>query len=163
MKFLVFWILLAGLADAAAAQTVSGVPLDPFVGGRVVMQLADGRTSYVYDWPGVYFEGRFNGDAVDVQVNDSLDNLYLYIDGRHKLTLTRPGRATIERCDVTGRSARNGGHSAVVTRGPEPHDDSILALQIALAMPRDRGTRDLLEIGAPRGALAWVGKTLRWH
>ncbi len=51
----------------------------------------------------------------------------------------------------------------MVTRGPKPHDDSILALQIALAMPRDRGTRDLLEIGAPRGALAWVGKTLRWH
>ena len=147
MKFLVFWILLAGLADAAAAQTVSGVPLDPFVGGRVVMQLADCRTSYVYDWPGVYFEGRFNGDAVDVQVNDSLDNLYLYIDGRHKLTLTRPGRATISL-----KALGQGPHTVRLEKASETQSgtgafDGFTVASAADALPPPRHDREIEFIG----------------
>lgn len=92
MKFLIFPALVAALTGAAMAQAVE---LDNFVGGRVVPHVSGDWTGYTYDWPGVYFEGRFNGDAVDVQVDDSLDDLYLYIDGLHKLTLTRPGRSTV--------------------------------------------------------------------
>lgn len=99
---------------AAAAFTVpalaDGVALDTFIGGRVVKHLASGdggwfasapdRVSYTYQWPGVYFEAAFTGDAVDLKVNDDQNNLYVVVDGVHKLTLTRPGKTTVSLKDL---------------------------------------------------------------
>jgi lysophospholipase L1-like esterase len=107
MKHLAICILLA---SPAIAQSYD-VPLKPYVGGRVVTHVLKetvfqpfsrprGEISYTYQWPGVYFEGRFTGASVDVKVDDDQDNLYLYVDGVHKLTLTRPGRATIALKDL---------------------------------------------------------------
>lgn len=88
-------LLLAFVASTAAAAEPTSVPLDLTIGGRVVAKTADGATNYRYSWPGVWFEAAFTGDAVDVKVDDSQDNLYVYVDGVHKLTLTRPGQTTV--------------------------------------------------------------------
>ncbi len=87
------------LPHVAVAQPAA-VTLEPFIGGRVVASVAGGHAVYTYSWPGVYFEGQFIGDAVDVKVDDAQNNLYLYIDGVHKLTLTRPGRTTVSLKDL---------------------------------------------------------------
>lgn len=87
-------LLLAFLFAAPALAA----PLETTIGGRV---LASGNAvAYTYQWPGVYFEARFTGDAVDAKVDDDQNNLYLYIDGIHKLTLTRPGRTTVSLKDL---------------------------------------------------------------
>jgi len=87
------------LSQAAVAQPAA-ITLDPFIGGRVVTSVVQGHAVYTYSWPGVYFEAQFVGDAVDVRVDDAQNNLYLYIDGVHKLTLTRPGRTTVSLKDL---------------------------------------------------------------
>lgn len=84
----------------AQAPASSNVQLETYVGGRVVTHVAGGQTSYTYAWPGVYFEAQFTGDAVDVKIDDSQNNLYLYIDGVHKLTLTKPQHATVALKDL---------------------------------------------------------------
>jgi hypothetical protein len=86
-------LLLAGSFAAMAAQ--AEVALDVAVGGRVLTKSENGAVSYTYAWPGVYFEARFTGEAVSVRIDDAENNLYLYVDGVHKLTLTRPGRTTV--------------------------------------------------------------------
>jgi lysophospholipase L1-like esterase len=94
---LLFAFLVFATAATAAPFTV---PLDPYIGGRVVTKSDTGAPRYTYAWPGVWFEANFSGDAVDVKVDDALDNLYLYIDGVHKLTLTRPGKTTVSLKDL---------------------------------------------------------------
>lgn len=97
-----FLALLVTTGGAAAADSSAMLPV--FVGGRVAMHMAEGKTGYSYAWPGVYFEAQFSGDAVDVLVNDNQNDLYVYVDGAHKLTLTRPGRTTVALKDLgTGR------------------------------------------------------------
>ncbi len=92
--------LCGALAAPAAAPTPGGVALTPYVGGRVLMHVVDGALAYTYSWPGVYFTARFTGPSVDVKVDDDQDDLYLYVDGVHKLTLTRPGQATVALKDL---------------------------------------------------------------
>jgi lysophospholipase L1-like esterase len=97
-------------AAAFSLPALADVPLDTFVGGRVVKHVTQGdsgwftsapdRVSYTYQWPGVYFEAAFTGDAVDVKVNDDQNNLYVLVDGVHKLTLTRPGKTTVSLKDL---------------------------------------------------------------
>ena len=89
----------AGISKHAAPPK-NTVALATTIGGRVVATLIDGQTVYTYSWPGVYFEAQFMGDAVDVKVDDEQNDLYLFIDGVHKLTLTRPGRATVSLKDL---------------------------------------------------------------
>ncbi len=100
--------LVAGCVWVAVTVVAAwgGVPLVPYVGGRVVTSTAGGQTVYTYQWPGVYFDAHFTGDSVDVKVDDDQDNLWLWVDGVHKLTLTRPGRTTVSLKDL----------------GPGPHD-----------------------------------------
>jgi hypothetical protein len=91
-------LLLAVLLAASAAQ--AEVALDVAAGGRVVAKSENGAVSYTYAWPGVYFEARFTGEAVSAKLDDAENNLYLYVDGIHKLTLTRPGRITVALKDL---------------------------------------------------------------
>jgi len=93
-------LLIALALPAFAAAQPGAITLEPFIGGRVVTSVSGGHAIYTYSWPGVYFEAQFAGDAVDVKVDDAQNNLYLYIDGVHKLTLTRPGRATVSVKDL---------------------------------------------------------------
>jgi lysophospholipase L1-like esterase len=88
-------LLIALVLPQVAAAQAGQIALEPFIGGRVVTNTVAGHAAYTYSWPGVYFEARFIGSEVDVKVDDAENNLYLYVDGLHKLTLTRPGRTTV--------------------------------------------------------------------
>ncbi len=129
MKTLLLWAVL--ISASAAAQPV---PLDLYIGGRVVATAANGAIAYRYAWPGVWFEANFIGDAVDVQVDDAQDNLYLYIDGVHKLTLTRPGKTTVALKDL----------------GPGSH---VVRLEKASETQSSSGSFGGFYVGAPGQAL----------
>ena len=99
-------VLSVLLAASALTLAAAADPLPLAIGGRVVPHVTTTdsgswfkanteTTSYTYQWPGVYFEAAFTGDSVDVKVNDDQNNLYLWVDGVHKLTLTRPGKTTV--------------------------------------------------------------------
>ena len=70
-------MLIAGVSLAQAAapgdDILHDVPLH--VGGRVA---PDGR----HQWPGVYYEGAFDGDAVSVDLKDDRNSYNIYLDGR---------------------------------------------------------------------------------
>jgi lysophospholipase L1-like esterase len=108
MQRVVFSAFLVASVFAGAA---AAAPLETFVGGRVVTQTikddsfrlftsAHDAVRYTYQWPGVYFEAAFNGDSVDAKIDDDQNNLYLWVDGIHKLTLTRPGKTTVSLKDL---------------------------------------------------------------
>lgn len=110
MKCALAAAMLAAVASSTAA-VADPVPLPITIGGRVVphtVKVESGSwftsdteaTSYTYQWPGVYFEAAFSGDSVDVKVDDDQNNLYVFVDGVHKLTLTRPGKATVSLKDL---------------------------------------------------------------
>lgn len=101
MRHIAFLTAIALTAAAAAAQSANQTPLNLYVGGRTVVRQIDGQASYTYAWPGVYFEAPFQGGTVDVKINDDQNDLYLYIDGVHKLTLTRPGKTTVAIKDLS--------------------------------------------------------------
>jgi lysophospholipase L1-like esterase len=72
------------LSSPAAAQTA----LTPNVGGRAVALPGGG---FEFGWPGVYFEGRFTGRAVEVAVDPQLEHLAVSIDGKVRTELDLPG------------------------------------------------------------------------
>ncbi|WP_084583488.1 SGNH/GDSL hydrolase family protein [Sphingomonas azotifigens] len=74
---------LALVAALMLAPSETPVPLH--AGGRVT---ADGR----FGWPGVYFEGRFEGTEVTVSVEAETDHLAILIDGVERAVLKKPGR-----------------------------------------------------------------------
>jgi lysophospholipase L1-like esterase len=101
--------VLAASALTTAAFADAALPL--YIGGRAVPKIVKVEsgswftpdaeaTTYTYQWPGVYFEAAFTGDRVAVKVDDTENNLYVWIDGVHKLTLTRPGKTTVALKDL---------------------------------------------------------------
>lgn len=110
MKRALLFAVFAASAFAAAAAAES-VPLDLYIGGRVVKQTVKEEgfflftspaetTRYTYQWPGVWFEAAFTGGSIDAKIDDDQNNLYLWVDGIHKLTLTRPGKTTVSLKDL---------------------------------------------------------------
>lgn len=102
--------LFAAAIMLAVPVCAGSVPLQPYVGGRAVKQIVPGaqgwfsnepdQARYTYQWPGVYFEAQFTGPSVDIKVDDAENNLYVWIDGVHKMTLTRPGKTTVTLTDL---------------------------------------------------------------
>lgn len=76
--------MLAALLLAAAAPAQA---LPVHLGGRAVRE-ADGV--YRFGWPAVYFEARFWGSAVKVDVASDTDFYRLLVDGRERMRLERP-------------------------------------------------------------------------
>ncbi|OAN65606.1 SGNH/GDSL hydrolase family protein [Sphingomonas sp. TDK1] len=74
-------LALAAALMFAPAET----PVPLHAGGRAT---ADGR----FGWPGVYFEGRFQGTSVTVSVEADTDHLAILIDGVERAVLKKPGR-----------------------------------------------------------------------
>lgn len=70
-------LALAGGAPSVRAQDAAPVPIH--VGGRVIAE-PDGGLSF--GWPGVYFEGRFNGTAVRVRFDSEAETMRMLVDGR---------------------------------------------------------------------------------
>jgi hypothetical protein len=61
-----------------------------YTAGRV-----ESAGNYVaYTWPGIYFEGRFQGTGVGIVLNDSVNDYDVAIDGTTVASLTTPGQTT---------------------------------------------------------------------
>lgn len=84
---------MIGVALLLAAAPASA-PLPVHAGGRVLRE-ADG--AYRFGWPAVYFEARFWGTAVAVDVASETDFYRLLVDGRERMRIDRPrgGRLTV--------------------------------------------------------------------
>lgn len=92
------WILAVAVALAMVSCTTgnaSRTALELHVGGRTVAATREGRVAFTYSWPGVYFEARFTGSTVDVEIDDDANELYLYVDENLQLILPRAGRRSI--------------------------------------------------------------------
>jgi lysophospholipase L1-like esterase len=87
--------LFAALVVAAPAQAQQALPLH--IGGRVVAE-ADGALRF--GWPGVYFEGRFEGTGVRLALDAPRDHLRLLVDGEEKAVLREPGRLDLTLSDL---------------------------------------------------------------
>lgn len=90
-------ILTPGVASAQTAA-----PLPVHVGGRVIAE-PDGALSF--GWPGVYFEGRFEGEGVRVRFDAPEEYMRLLIDGQERLVFKRLGAV-----DVTLEGLAPGAH-----------------------------------------------------
>ena len=86
IRLALFPLLL--FAAPAPAQT----PLAAHVGGRAVAE-PDG--AWRIGWPGVYFEGRFNGTRVGVGVDSATEHFRVLVDGTERAILTAPGTARL--------------------------------------------------------------------
>lgn len=80
----------AALALAGASQAQEALPLH--IGGRVAL---DPEGVIAFGWPGVYFEGRFEGTGVTVSLDAPRDHLRVLIDGEEKAVLREPGRVDL--------------------------------------------------------------------
>ena len=49
-----------------------------------------------FGWPGVYFEGRFRGSAVEVAAESGTEFMRVTVDGEEKAVLKRPGTARLQ-------------------------------------------------------------------
>jgi lysophospholipase L1-like esterase len=90
----------AGVALTAAAALLAGgalaasaAPLDPEIDRTVqsagrISAGADGSARF--SWPGVYFEGRFEGTGVGVVLTDAAADYDVAIDGKRVTTLVTP-------------------------------------------------------------------------
>ncbi len=84
---------LAVLATAAVAQDPL-VALPLHIGGRAMLNASDGQ--WLHAWPGTYFEAGFKGTAVTVRVNDGVNKLDIWLDGKLIDTESKPGAGDIE-------------------------------------------------------------------
>jgi lysophospholipase L1-like esterase len=72
----------------------------PYVVGRTKLGVAVTKTakdtavmvtSHTYQWPGTYITAAFMGDEISIRLNDSANILKVFIDGKLKGTLSKPG------------------------------------------------------------------------
>jgi lysophospholipase L1-like esterase len=91
---------MAGLPLAAQAELPIVTTLDGghsphflpmHVGGKVRKE----SVGYSYQWPGVYFESTFRGNAVSLAFDDSANNFNVIVDGKPLMILRKPGATTI--------------------------------------------------------------------
>lgn len=85
--------MLSLLLAVAIAQT----PLPLNIGGRVAPASPVGSSGvYAFGWPGVYFEGRFSGPAVEVAVDTGVEHLAVSVDGVRKAELIKSGETRLK-------------------------------------------------------------------
>ncbi|WP_374100587.1 SGNH/GDSL hydrolase family protein [Streptomyces sp. 7-21] len=84
-------VLASGAALAlATALPASAAAPQAHTAGRV---RRNGDT-WEYSWPGIYFEGRFQGTGVGVVLDDADNDYDIQVDGATVATLVTPGRVT---------------------------------------------------------------------
>ncbi len=99
-------VLWAGVADAQVVRTIDAVPADRqvlavHVGGRaIVHSMPGGGAAYEHQWPGVYFESRFEGSTVYLAFSDTWNEYRLLIDDLAPVTIAQPGEARLEVSDL---------------------------------------------------------------
>lgn len=84
--------------------------LEVRVVGRVKKEVLTERlpvrvTSYIHEWPGIYFEAAFAGYAVTLKFDDAVNEYRLYIDAEKPIAITRPGSV-----EITFSRLRSGSH-----------------------------------------------------
>ena len=90
-----FFALLTGTTQAqTAAPPAATVQLPMHVGGRAVPDI-DGKGVFS-QWPGMYYEAHFNGTAVTVRLNDAVNHIKIYVDGKLADEEKKPGSGDIE-------------------------------------------------------------------
>jgi len=100
--------------------TVSSVSPTPQPPSPVLAQVNTvGQTetagNYVqYTWPGIYFEGRFQGTGVGIVLNDSVNDYDVAIDGTTVAKLVTPGQTTYWVNNLT-----NGAHTVRLVKRTE--------------------------------------------
>ena len=80
----------------SAAQAPEGAMLSVYAGGRVTVEGREMRAG----WPGVYFEGRFQGTDVTAYVDPRGDFMRVLIDGKLFRMLTGPGLTKVKIADL---------------------------------------------------------------
>lgn len=80
--------------------TARMTPLEVRAVGRVKKEVLTERlparvASYVHEWPGIYFEAAFAGDAVTLKFDDAGNEYRLYIDAQKPIAIERPGNVEI--------------------------------------------------------------------
>ena len=93
-RYIFLLAVVALLANACTRSDISWTPLDVHVGGRTFTDPAN-PSRHTYSWPGVYFEARFSGPAVRVDVNDDQNMLHVLIDNELQLVLPRAGHRSV--------------------------------------------------------------------
>ncbi|KQW82322.1 SGNH/GDSL hydrolase family protein [Brevundimonas sp. Root1279] len=91
-------VLAAAAVVALAGPALAQEALPLHIGGRVAAA-PDGSLSF--GWPGVYFEGRFEGTGVTVSLDAPRDHLRVLIDGEEKAVLREPGRVALTLADLS--------------------------------------------------------------
>ncbi|MDI7775167.1 SGNH/GDSL hydrolase family protein [Asticcacaulis sp. EMRT-3] len=121
-------LAIAALMLAGAAQAEA--PLSLTTGGRVVHT----DNGYVFQWPGVYFEGRFKGTAATIHFAPSHDIFNVYLDGLKTQTVLASATPIVE------LSAPDGDHLLRIERATEDqttpaHFDGVTVPEAADALP----------------------------
>ncbi|CAL4868151.1 Acetylxylan esterase / glucomannan deacetylase [Asticcacaulis sp. MM231] len=99
-------MILSCKAQAQIVKPIEGVPADSavaniHVGGRVVRHAtSDGRVVYEHQWPGIYFESRFEGQRVYLSFKDTWNEYRLLIDDLPLVTIAQPGDSQFEVSDL---------------------------------------------------------------
>jgi hypothetical protein len=135
--------VIAFLAVACTTAAQSWTPLDVHVGGRTVTNPGD-AARHTYSWPGVYFEARFAGPTVRVDVDDDQNTLHVLVDGELMIVLPRAGRRSLVLRDLG-----DGEHAVRVetiseTQGPTGAFLGFFVPDAASARPRPEYS-DLIE------------------
>ena len=93
--------------NQSAPDRMQVLPLH--IGGRVQIQPMTPvippdapRAAYRHQWPGVYFEAAFEGDAVVLKFDDPVNEYRLIIDDMPPIPLAQPGKAEVTIADLSG-------------------------------------------------------------
>ncbi|MDV6332710.1 SGNH/GDSL hydrolase family protein [Asticcacaulis sp. 201] len=96
------------VVDSISAAPISVLPMH--VGGRVRKE----KMGYSYQWPGIYFEARFDSPYVNLLFNDDANTFNVLIDGKPLMVVDRPGHTTI-----TIQATGHGPHTVRVEKRSE--------------------------------------------
>ncbi len=99
MKRLATALWLGAMTVGATHADELHIPDDAepvYTPSRVATSQSDDHTfTYLYQWPGVYFEASFSGQYVTVKLDDTVSKLAIYVDGVQVKSLDRPGKAEV--------------------------------------------------------------------
>ncbi|WP_443748139.1 SGNH/GDSL hydrolase family protein [Asticcacaulis solisilvae] len=96
MKSITATAILWMLAGTASADT----RLDMAIGGQTLAESTGAHTEWRYQWPAIYFESRFKGPEVTLDLDDSSNTFNVLIDGKMFMQLDRPGTRRITLNDL---------------------------------------------------------------
>ncbi len=89
-------VLPASAHAARGKDTVVKVVMPPVLPMHIGGRVARDATGYAYQWPGVYFETTFQGQAVGLEFDDSANNFNVIIDGKLLMILRKPGHRIVD-------------------------------------------------------------------